>query len=129
MPASVERYLLAQPGVTHVSSFVGGGALRFLLVYSAEQPNTAYVQFLVEVDDWRKIDGLVPKIQKYLERELSERQRKRQEVHAGPGQRRTRPGAVQRPRSCHAARTCRPGAKHHRRQRRGRGRAQRLAST
>ena len=47
----VEQYLKAQPGVTHVSTFVGGGALRFLLVYFSEQPNTAYVQFLVEVDD------------------------------------------------------------------------------
>ena len=47
----VEQYLKAQPGVAHVSTFVGGGALRFLLVYFSEQPNTAYVQFLVEVDD------------------------------------------------------------------------------
>src|SRR5262249_34038046 len=29
----VDRFLRAQPGVTHVSSFIGGGALRFLLVY------------------------------------------------------------------------------------------------
>src|SRR5262249_1339918 len=65
--AEVERYLNAQPGIAHVSTFVGAGALRFLLVYFAEQPNTAYVQFLVEVHDWRKIDTLVPKVQAYLD--------------------------------------------------------------
>jgi multidrug efflux pump subunit AcrB len=81
----VERYLLAQPGVTHVSSFVGGGALRFLLVYSAEQPNTGYVQFLVEVDDWRKIDGLVPKVQKYLEEHYPNVNSNTKKFMLGPG--------------------------------------------
>ena len=81
----VERFLLAQPGVTHVSSFVGGGALRFLLVYSAEQPNTAYVQFLVEVDDWRKIDGLVPKVQKYLEENYPNANTNTKKFMLGPG--------------------------------------------
>jgi multidrug efflux pump subunit AcrB len=81
----VERYLLAQPGVTHVSSFVGSGALRFLLVYSAEQPNTAYVQFLVEVDDWRKIDGLVPKVQKYLEEHYPSVNSNTKKFMLGPG--------------------------------------------
>ena len=83
--AEVERFLLAQPGVTHVSSFVGGGALRFLLVYSAEQPNTAYVQFLVEVDDWRKIDGLVPKVQKYLEEHYPNANTNVKKFQLGPG--------------------------------------------
>ena len=82
----VERYLLAQPGVTHVTSFVGGGALRFLLVYSAEQPNTAYVQFLVEVDDWRKIDGLIPKVQKYLEENYPNANAIAKKFHARPWQ-------------------------------------------
>ena len=81
----VEQYLLAQPGVTHVSSFVGSGALRFLLVYSAEQPNTAYVQFLVEVDDWRKIDGLVPKVQKYLEEHYPNVNSNTKKFMLGPG--------------------------------------------
>ena len=60
-------YIQALPGVTHVTSFVGGGGLRFLLVYSPESENRAYVQFLVDVDDWRKIDGLAETIQKELD--------------------------------------------------------------
>jgi len=81
----VERYLLAQPGITHVTSFIGGGALRFLLVYSAEQPNTAYVQFLVEVDDWRKIDGMIPKVQKYLEEHYPNANTNTRKFQLGPG--------------------------------------------
>ena len=63
----VQQYIQAQPGVTHVTSFIGGGGLRFLLVYSPERENRAFVQFLVDVDDWRKIDGLIADIQKYLD--------------------------------------------------------------
>jgi len=65
--ARVEDYIAAQKGVTHVTSFVGGGALRFLLVYSPESENRAFVQFLVDVDDEGKIDGLIDSIQDHLD--------------------------------------------------------------
>ncbi len=64
----VEKYIEEQPGTTHVTSFIGGGGLRFLLVYSPERENRAFVQFLVDVDDWRKMDGLVKNIQAYLDK-------------------------------------------------------------
>ena len=63
----VERFIRSQPHVTHVTSFVGSGGLRFLLVYTPERQNPAYVQFLVAVDDERKIDGLIATIQRYLD--------------------------------------------------------------
>jgi multidrug efflux pump subunit AcrB len=64
---NVEGFIKGQPGVTHVTSFVGGGGLRFLLVYSPESENPAYVQFLVDVDDHQKIDGLLDTIQTHLD--------------------------------------------------------------
>ena len=60
---AVQNYIQGRPGVTHVTSFVGGGGLRFLLVYSPERENSAFVQFLVDVDDWRKIEGMIPEVQ------------------------------------------------------------------
>jgi multidrug efflux pump subunit AcrB len=65
--ASVEHFVLAQPHVTHATSFVGGGGLRFLLVYTPERQNPAYVQFLVDVDDQKEIDGLIATIQRHLD--------------------------------------------------------------
>ena len=79
----VERFMRAQPGVTHISSFIGGGALRFLLVYTPERQNPAFVQFLVEVDDDQKIDGLIAEDSKVPGQQLSQRQRGREEVSAG----------------------------------------------
>ncbi len=63
----VEGFIKAQPGVAHISSFVGGGGLRFLLVYSPERENRAFVQFLVDVDDHHQIDGLIATIQQHLD--------------------------------------------------------------
>lgn len=65
--AEVEKFATAQPGVSHITSFIGGGGLRFLLVYSPEPENRAFVQFLVDVKDEREIDGLVTKIQQHLD--------------------------------------------------------------
>jgi multidrug efflux pump subunit AcrB len=61
------RFIQQLDGVTHVTSFIGGGGLRFLLVYSPEHENRAYVQFLVDVDDWRKIDRLTKTIQQEMD--------------------------------------------------------------
>src|SRR5262249_26847533 len=63
----VQRYIQGLPNVTHVTSFIGGGGLRFMLVYSPEGENRAFVQFLLDVDNWRKIYGLITDIQKQLD--------------------------------------------------------------
>jgi multidrug efflux pump subunit AcrB len=83
---NVQRYLQGQPGVTHVTSFIGGGGLRFLLVYSPEKDNRAFVQFLVEVDDWPKIDKLLPDVQKYLDEHYPNANSVAKKFLLGPGQ-------------------------------------------
>jgi multidrug efflux pump subunit AcrB len=62
----MQKYLLETPGVTHVTTVIGQGALRFLLTYSPERADTAYAQFIVDVDDHRVIDTILPKVQKEL---------------------------------------------------------------
>ena len=62
----IESYLLDQAGVTHVTALVGRGGLRFLLTYGPEKSNSAYVQFLVDVDHTDAITTLIPKIERDL---------------------------------------------------------------
>ncbi|WP_421705825.1 efflux RND transporter permease subunit [Alloalcanivorax xenomutans] len=62
----VEKILSEQDGVTQVATTVGQGALRFLLTYQPQQPNSAYAQFLVNVDDYKIIDALIPKVEAEL---------------------------------------------------------------
>ena len=55
----VESYLQELNGATHVTTLGGAGGLRFLLTYSPEKVNSAYLQFLVDVDDSSTIDDLI----------------------------------------------------------------------
>ena len=83
---TVQRFIQSQPGVTHVSSFIGGGGLRFLLVYTPERENRAYVEFLVNVDDEHKIDGLQATVQKYIDENHPNANAIAKKFLLGPGQ-------------------------------------------
>jgi multidrug efflux pump subunit AcrB len=83
---AIQRHIQAQSGVTHVTSFIGGGGMRFLLVYSPEKENQAYVQLLVDVDDWRKIDGLIADVQRYLDETHPNANAVAKKFLLGPGQ-------------------------------------------
>ncbi len=54
------------PGVKNVTSFVGEGALRFILTYNYETPNSSYGQLLVEVEDYREIENMLYTVEGYL---------------------------------------------------------------
>ncbi|PXW14588.1 efflux RND transporter permease subunit [Paraburkholderia caballeronis] len=69
---AVETLLLAQRGVDHVGTYIGGGATRFFLVYDPETPNPAYAQFIVTTHSAADIDPLVPPLVERLRREHPE---------------------------------------------------------
>jgi multidrug efflux pump subunit AcrB len=81
----MENYIHSQPGVRHITSFVGGGGLRFLLVYSPESENRGFVQFLVEVEDASTIGGLLPTIQRHLEEQHPNANAVAKQFLLGPG--------------------------------------------
>jgi multidrug efflux pump subunit AcrB len=82
---NLENFIKSQPGVTHVTSFIGSGGLRFLLVYSPESENSAYVQFLVDVDDPQRIDGLLETIQAHLDEKHPDANAVAKKFLLGPG--------------------------------------------
>ncbi|BCX88580.1 hypothetical protein MIN45_P0949 [Methylomarinovum tepidoasis] len=62
-----EAFLKQQEGVTHLTTQIGGGQVRFLLTYTPENQYPSYGQILVDVDDYKRIETLAPKVQKALE--------------------------------------------------------------
>ncbi len=62
-----EEYLLKDESTKHVVTFIGGGQIRFLLIYSPESAYSSFAQALIHVDDYRKIPGIVKKAQNDLE--------------------------------------------------------------
>jgi multidrug efflux pump subunit AcrB len=65
--AEVEQYLGEFDEITHVTSLIGQGGLRFLLTYRPELLNGAYAQLLVNVEDYRSIATIGPIIERELQ--------------------------------------------------------------
>lgn len=82
---AIEQYVETLPGVTDVQTLVGGGALRYTLVYGPEAPNSSYGHFLIKVDDYRTIDDRIPEIQEHLDQNYPDSQAKVWRFQLGPG--------------------------------------------
>jgi multidrug efflux pump subunit AcrB len=81
----VEDFLRGEEGVESVTTFVGGGGLRFLLVYSPEPENRAFVQFLVNVDDPGSVDRVLARVQDYLDTQHPDANAIAKKFLLGPG--------------------------------------------
>lgn len=81
----IEKYIRNIKGVSSVTSIVGGGALRFLLVYKPEKSNASYGQFLVEVNDYRDIDKISAQVKHYLLANYPDSEPKIEKIRLGPG--------------------------------------------
>jgi len=62
----VEEYLADLEGTTHVTSVVGAGSMRFILTYSPEKQSSAYAQFIVDVDDYRRVPELIRQVEQEI---------------------------------------------------------------
>jgi len=71
--------------VTDVTTFTGRGALRFILTYAPEMPNSAYGQLLVTVDDYRNITDLITQVRHHLDSQFPNAVTKVEKFRLGPG--------------------------------------------
>lgn len=81
----IESFILSQPGVTSVATFVGDGAPRYTLVYTPEKANEAYGLFMVEVDDYRILPELSTKITDYIHANFLDANPRTEKIKLGPG--------------------------------------------
>ncbi len=63
---AIAGYIRTLPGVKSTASFVGEGALRFILSYDYNSPSPDYGQIVIDVDDYRNIEELSRKISDYI---------------------------------------------------------------
>jgi multidrug efflux pump subunit AcrB len=61
-----DEYLRTRPEITHTVQIIGGGEVRFLLVYPTEMASRSYGQILVMVDNYKNINKTVPEVQRQL---------------------------------------------------------------
>jgi multidrug efflux pump subunit AcrB len=63
----LEAKLGSDERVESVASFIGAGPPRFYLPVDPEKPNEAYGQLIVNVHDFREIDGLIADLEPWVE--------------------------------------------------------------
>lgn len=81
----IQKYVGGLEGVRHVTTLAGAGGMRFLVTYAPEKANTAYVQFLVDVEDYALIDGLMAKVEEHLPAEVPNVEVYARKFLLGPG--------------------------------------------
>ncbi|MEP2676516.1 MULTISPECIES: efflux RND transporter permease subunit [Roseobacteraceae] len=81
----IAEYARGLEGVTGTNTVVGGGHLRFMLIYEAEGGNAAYGQILVDVEDYTIIDGLRTDLQAHIDATYPESNTKVWKFVLGPG--------------------------------------------
>jgi multidrug efflux pump subunit AcrB len=72
-------------GVTGTNTVVGGGHLRFMLVYESEGNNDAYGQVLVDVESYNQIEDLQVLLQEHIDEAFPEAYAKVWTFVLGPG--------------------------------------------
>ncbi|MDJ0979122.1 MAG: efflux RND transporter permease subunit [Erythrobacter sp.] len=82
---ALSEYIAELEGVDHVHTLVGGGTLRYMLVYAFESKNSAYGQLLVKVDDYSRLDALIPQVQEHIDANFPQAQGKVWRFILGPG--------------------------------------------
>jgi len=83
--SKVEQHILALDGVTHVTSLVGKGGLRFLLTYSPEKLNSAYAQLMVDVESTDVMDEIAIQVEDYLDANYEDMLGYASKFQLGPG--------------------------------------------
>jgi multidrug efflux pump subunit AcrB len=81
----IEGFVSQMDGVNGVQTLIGGGTLRYMLTYGSESANSSYGQLLVRVEDYKKIDGMMPIVQDFIAKNYPEAQAKAWRFVLGPG--------------------------------------------
>ncbi len=81
----LEEHVRKLDGVEDVQTLIGEGALRYMLVYQANSPNSSQGQLLVRTARYQINDRLIHEIQAYVEEAFPDSQAKAWKFQLGPG--------------------------------------------
>lgn len=81
----IEDWVAKLDGVTSTNAVVGGGHLRFMLIYDGESSNPAYGQILIDVEAFDQIEPLLATIQNHIDSSYPDSLAKVWKFVLGPG--------------------------------------------
>jgi len=83
--AEVEDWLAARDDVVSVATFVGQGATRFLLTYSAQKANPSYGHLIIRTESLEQIPALQAELESYGKARFPEGEFRTERLVFGPG--------------------------------------------
>jgi multidrug efflux pump subunit AcrB len=66
----IQKHIKGLDHVKDVTSIVGQGAARFMLIYTPEKPNSSYGQFLVTTDKYQNIPNAIAQVKSYMQKKF-----------------------------------------------------------
>ncbi len=81
----IDEYLHSLDGVINTSSFIGGGATRFTLVYSPESPSGSYGQIIINTKTLQDIPRIEKQLLAYTTKNFPNSEPKTKALRIGPG--------------------------------------------
>ncbi|MDW4497184.1 efflux RND transporter permease subunit [Sulfitobacter sp. D35] len=82
---AIAEHARSLEGVTGTNTSIGGGHLRFMLIYESEDATAFYGQVLVDVEDYRQISGLQSDLQAWIDETYPDANSKVWQFVLGPG--------------------------------------------
>jgi len=81
----INEFVMGLDNVEYTRTTVGGGTLRFMLIYSGKSPDEAYGQIIATVEDYHELDAMMPGIQEFIDNRFPDGQAKIWRFVLGPG--------------------------------------------
>jgi multidrug efflux pump subunit AcrB len=83
--SELEDWIGRLDGVTATNAAVGGGHLRFMLIYESESANASYGQILIDIESFEQIEPLLRPIQAHIDQTYPDSLSKVWKFVLGPG--------------------------------------------
>ena len=82
--AGIEEFIMQQPGVVNVASFLGSGPPRFYLPYEPEINNTSYAQLVVNTETVDDVTRLLKPVEDWVKANYPQAESRAQRFALGP---------------------------------------------
>jgi len=82
---TISEHILKQDEVENVTSVMGKGMPRFMLVYTPESENSSYGQLVVRVKDYRQVADLAPAFKQWILNKFPDSEVQIKRLRLGPG--------------------------------------------
>lgn len=81
----IEEYAQSLDGVEAVQTLIGGGTLRYMLIYDAGTDDASVGQLLIKTEDYRLNDDIIESLQTFVDSQVPDGQGKAWKFQLGPG--------------------------------------------